>query len=123
LARGGRGFSARGALGFGDGIGSGTSRAIGGASRTGLVSISPMVSPSAVISARERANPGGLRFAGRRRNMLSKSTIPALLKPFTVSPRPAAAIRFAGVNMNDWMSLAQRNNLDLRGASRRRPVA
>jgi hypothetical protein len=30
-----------------------------------------------VMSARERANPGALRFAGRRRNMPSKSTIPA----------------------------------------------
>jgi len=32
-----------------------------------------------VMSARERANPGALRFAGRRRNMPSKSTIPASL--------------------------------------------
>ena len=55
------------------------SRAIGGASRTGLVSMSPMVSPSAVMSSRVRANPGRLRFAGRRRNMPSKSTIPASL--------------------------------------------
>jgi hypothetical protein len=31
------------------------------------------------MSPRERANPGGLRFAGRRRNMPSKSTIPASL--------------------------------------------
>jgi hypothetical protein len=81
----------RGACGFGGGA----SRAIGGASRTGLVSISPMASPSAVISARVRANPGALRFAGRRRNMPSKSTIPASLKPFTVISRPAAAIPFA----------------------------
>jgi hypothetical protein len=32
-----------------------------------------------VMSARARANPGALRFAGRRRNMPSKSTIPASL--------------------------------------------
>ena len=88
--------------------------AIGGASRTGLVSISPMVSPSAVMSARVRANPGGLRFAGRRRNMPSKSTIPASLKPFTVIPRPAAGNSIRSRNMNEWMSLAQRNTLDLR---------
>jgi hypothetical protein len=61
----------------GSAFGIGASRAIGGASRTGLVSISPIESPSVVISARVRANPGGLRFAGRRRNMPSKSTIPA----------------------------------------------
>jgi hypothetical protein len=72
LARG-FGFSTR----TGSGFSIVASRAIGGASRTGLVSISPMLSPSAVISARVRANPGGLRFAGRRRNMPSKSTIPA----------------------------------------------
>jgi hypothetical protein len=54
-------------------------RAVGGASRTGLVSMLPMVSPSAVMSSRERANPAGVRFAGRRRNMPSKSTIPASL--------------------------------------------
>jgi len=59
----GFGFSALGfsALG-GSGFSIGASRMIGGASRTGLVSISPMVSPSAVISSRERANPGAMRF-------------------------------------------------------------
>ena len=64
------------AAGFSRRRSDGASRAIGGASRTGLVSMSPMRSPSAVMSSRERANPGGLRFAGRRRNMPSKSTIP-----------------------------------------------
>ncbi len=65
LARGagaavaGRGFSGRGGV---PACGSGVSRAIGGASRTGLVSMSPMLSPSAVMSARERANPGATAF-------------------------------------------------------------
>jgi hypothetical protein len=61
-------------------------RAIGGASRTGDVSISPNWSPSAVMSSCARANPV-LRFAERRRNMPNKSTIPASLQPFTVIPR------------------------------------
>ena len=47
--------------------------------RTGFASMPPTLSPSAVMSSRARANPGGLRFAGRRRNMPSKSTIPASL--------------------------------------------
>jgi len=54
-------------------------RAIGGASRTGLVSMSPKESPSAVMSSRERANPGGPRFAARRRKMPRMSTIPLRL--------------------------------------------
>ena len=67
----------------------GASRAIGGASRTGLVSMLPKESPSAVMSSRERAKPALPRFAGRRRNMPSKSTIPALLTPFRGVPQPA----------------------------------
>ncbi len=55
-------------------------RGFGGASRTGLVSMSPKESPRAVMSSRERANPGAPRFAGRRRNMPSKSTIPLRLR-------------------------------------------
>ena len=72
-------------------FGAGASRAIGGASRTGLVSMSPMLSPSAVMSSRERANPAGLRLAGRRRNMPSKSTIPASLSLSRCCAKPAAA--------------------------------
>ena len=60
--------------------GSEAERAIGGPSRTGLFSMSPKESPSAVMSSRERANPGAPRFAGRRRNMPSKSTIPLRLR-------------------------------------------
>ena len=69
---------ARGAPSRGRGTGGtsrGLPRAIGGASRTGLVSMSPMVSPSAVISACLRANPGGPRFGGRLRNTLKISTM------------------------------------------------
>src|SRR6185437_2268279 len=40
--------------------------------------MSPKEPPSAVMSSRERANPGVVRLAGRRRNMPSKSTIAAL---------------------------------------------
>ena len=68
-----RGLSDRGRSNFCTGV----ARAIGGASRTGLVSISPMLSPSAVMSTCERANPGAPRLAARRRNMPNKSTIPA----------------------------------------------
>ena len=54
-----------------------TSRAIGGASRTVPEIKLPKASPSEVMSSRDRAKPGFL--AGRRRNMPSKSTIPASL--------------------------------------------
>jgi len=59
----------------------GASRAIDGASRTGLVSNPSIPSPSDVMSLRERAKPALPRLAGRRRNMPSRSTIPASLKP------------------------------------------
>jgi hypothetical protein len=84
----------------------GASRAIGGAARTGLVNMSPMASPSAVMSSRARANPGGLRFAGRRRNMLSKSTIPRfLLRQFRDPPR-----RF--IRQHEWMSAPRPSTSD-----------
>jgi hypothetical protein len=41
------------------------------------------------MSSRERANPGWLRLAGRRRNMPSKSTIPLRFKAFHGDTRHA----------------------------------
>jgi hypothetical protein len=55
----------------------GAARAIGGVSRTGLVSMSVREPPSAVMSSRVRANPTLPRFGERRRKMPSKSTIRA----------------------------------------------
>jgi hypothetical protein len=43
-----------------------------------------MESPSAVMSSRVRAKPTLPRFAGRRRNMPSKSTIPAFAQALTI---------------------------------------
>src|ERR1700738_1989757 len=56
------GFSARG----NSRVGEGAARASGGASRSGPDNLSPLLSPSAVISSREAAKPLP-RFAGRRR--------------------------------------------------------
>src|SRR6202020_3629780 len=56
----GAGVSARGNSNAGEGA----VRASGGASRTGLVSISPMLPPREVISSRERATPHLPRYAG-----------------------------------------------------------
>ena len=99
LAGGARDLSARGRSSFG----SGAERASGGASRTLLVSISPMPSPSTVISEPERANPGELRFAGRRRNMPSKSTIPFR---FSLSRSP----RITATRASDSRSRASSRN-------------
>ena len=93
---------------------------IGGASRTGLVSISPRESPSAVMSSRERANPGATRFAGRRRNMPSKSTI-AALSAFHGAPQVSDSRRNAGI-MKEPTPLAQRNGADLRRRPHRQPA-
>jgi hypothetical protein len=86
----------------------GVPRASGGASRTGLVNISPMLSPDPMISPRGRANPREEGFAGRRRNMPSKSTIPASLTPFTKVHNPQA---FDSRNMKERNALAQQNTL------------
>ena len=66
------------------------------------------------MSGRVRANPGGLRFAGRRRNMPNKSTIPRFAQPLTVISRPDAANSIRLRNMNEWVAIAQRNTLDVR---------
>jgi hypothetical protein len=73
-----------------------------------------MASSSEVMSGRVRANPGGLRFAGRRRNMPNKSTIPRFAQPLTVISRPDAANSIRSRNMNEWVAIAQRNTLDVR---------
>jgi hypothetical protein len=63
-----------------------------------------------VMSSRERAKPVLPRFAGRRRNMPSKSTIPALPTPLSRCPAtraPRALIRPS--SRAQGMSVAQRN--------------
>jgi hypothetical protein len=88
-------------------VGEGAARANGGASRSGLDSMSPMLSPSAVMSSRERAKPLP-RFAGRRRNIPSKSIIPALtaFEGFRMN-RARRLIRLP--SMNERMSLAHQS--------------
>jgi hypothetical protein len=56
-----------------------------------------------VMSPRVRANPGGLRFAGRRRNMPSKSTIPASL----------SLSRDFATRRGEFDSLAQHGSMDV----------
>ena len=99
----GAGFSVRG----NSKVVEGAARASGGASRSGLDSMSPMLSPSAVMSSRERAKPLP-RFTGRRRNIPSKSIIPALtaFEGFRMY-RARRLIRLP--SMNERMSLAHQS--------------
>ena len=74
------------------------------------------------VLARARKSGPGLRLAGRRRNMPSKSTIPASLSlSGDPAQMPAGQFDSPSRTLNEWMSLAQRTHrLSHRAAARPR---